>query len=415
MSSNVRRRAIELLQAGRALEARQLLAVHIKANPQDALARRWYMETFHKETQKRSAPRSAAVDQAKRPTPLKIEPELPHAENQRAGLHPLLVMGIVVVAIFFCGFLSLSLFANKVLKDEVVASHESYQALLQNYNQISEDHQTLGQTHDQMKNDFDQVVFDLSSLNNEHQRLQNEYDSLIGEYNNLIGQYNALGQEYSSLTNEFDQFRSRSIAPPYIYVHGRSVELAFLGAENSFIRWQIPFETLETNIIRGNDSRNNGLPLLKLSFDEEKSVHVVDLRPFVDSRPFNTVIPQLYATTQQEQEFIWEVWQIIAQLTAYSSELEETPRFPLETLLAAGGDCEDTAVLFASMIKAAPVDWEVSLVYMDSNNPTNPQDVNHVIVRIDTGSKVYLVETTSKNVMEPFSNGVRGWFFPVEG
>jgi hypothetical protein len=48
------------------------------------------------------------------------------------------------------------------------------------------------------------------------------------------------------------------------------------------------------------------------------------------------------------------------------------PRYPLETFLAGGGDCEDTSILFASMIKAAPVDWEVDLVYMDSDKPDEP-------------------------------------------
>jgi transglutaminase-like putative cysteine protease len=108
-----------------------------------------------------------------------------------------------------------------------------------------------------------------------------------------------------------------------------------------------------------------------------------------------------------------EVWHIVAQLTTYSEEIEETPRYPLETFLAGGGDCEDTAILLASMIRAAPVDWVVDLVYMDIDNPQDPQDVNHVMVHVDTGQRRYLIETVGDEEMEPFDD-VIGWYLRVD-
>ncbi len=81
--------------------------------------------------------------------------------------------------------------------------------------------------------------------------------------------------------------------------------------------------------------------------------------------------------------------------------------------MAGGGDCEDTAILLASMIEAAPVDWVVELVYMDIDNPLDPRDVNHVIVYIDTGQDQYLIETTGDEDMQPFDEVV-GWYLRVE-
>ena len=121
----------------------------------------------------------------------------------------------------------------------------------------------------------------------------------------------------------------------------------------------------------------------------------------------------LYTELGDDDAFVREAWHIVAQLTTYSEEIEETPRYPLETFLAGGGDCEDTAILLASMIEAAPVNWGVDLVYMDINYPLDPQDVNHVIVHIDTGQEQYLIETTADGEMEPFDEVV-GWYLEVE-
>ncbi len=122
---------------------------------------------------------------------------------------------------------------------------------------------------------------------------------------------------------------------------------------------------------------------------------MVDFRPFVDEQPFSKVISDLYHGLADDEAFVHEVWYIVIQLTTYSQEVEETPRFPLETMIGGGGDCEDMAILIASMLKAAPADYVVELVYMDMDNPTDPRDVNHVLVWVETpsGYKTYLCRT----------------------
>jgi len=51
-----------------------------------------------------------------------------------------------------------------------------------------------------------------------------------------------------------------------------------------------------------------------------------------------------------------------SKLSNMSAETVETPRYPLETLVGSGGDCEDTPFGWPVWIKAAPVDWYVDLV-----------------------------------------------------
>ena len=143
-----------------------------------------------------------------------------------------------------------------------------------------------------------------------------------------------------------------------------------------------------------------------------KEVTVMDFRSFIDSEPFTNVIGTLYQESESDDEFIREVWNIVTQLNIYSTEIEETPRYPLETFLAGGGDGEDSSILFASMIKSAPINWEVQLVYMDADNPENPQEVNHVLVFIDTGKEKYFIETTNNQEMQPYDY-IDGWYLEI--
>jgi hypothetical protein len=139
----------------------------------------------------------------------------------------------------------------------------------------------------------------------------------------------------------------------------------------------------------------------------------MNFQPFVDPAPFKDIMSQLYYEVgQDEQAFLHETWYIMGQLTGYVTDdtLHETPRYPLETLLSGGGDCEDTSILFASLIKAAPVNWQVYLFYMDGENPANTQAVNHVIVLVETPTAKHYIETTSHSTMEPYIvTGIQGW------
>lgn len=225
--------------------------------------------------------------------------------------------------------------------------------------------------------------------------------------------------EYTALSGTLEQIRRESIAPPYIYIHARQVSLAFHKSDSSLIQWDAPFDELERSIERGFLARNelsNEISNLSLRNNSTgETYQVVDFRPFVDSAPFKEVMPSLYQSSSNDAQFLYEVWNIIGQLSQYTAEIGETPRFPLETLLAGGGDCEDTSILFASLVQAAGTPWSVELVHMDLDYPDRPQSVNHIIVSVDTGNEQFLVETTSSQMMEPYPNGVNGWWFPIDG
>ncbi|MCE2615202.1 MAG: hypothetical protein LVO36_04795, partial [Nitrosopumilus sp. (ex Thoosa mismalolli)] len=86
-------------------------------------------------------------------------------------------------------------------------------------------------------------------------------------------------------------------------------------------------------------------------------------------------------------------------------------------------DCEDTAILLADLLVSSKYtqDWDVYLIDIDSDNPTNIQEVNHVIVGVDIDKSDdfndYYIETTVKDRNSAFESydEIDGYWFPVKG
>jgi cell division protein FtsB len=287
-------------------------------------------------------------------------------------------------------------------------------------------------------------------IEQENERLREENNRLKNEITQLIEEKKELKEEVNKLESELKY----SLSPPYITVKKRQVFVYFKKTNGEIAVWEVPFESLERSVIQGylrrefipdyyiplmksvyesflslcvysdcedltneyqnaiSELKEKSIQYVELMNENGKKVTVIDYRPFVVPDVFKQVIPDLYRDSKSDKDFIKEIWNIVTQLTAYSTEEKETPRYPLETLLAGGGDCEDLSILFASMIKAAPVNWKVYLVYMDANNPSNPEEVNHVIICIETGKETYLIETTNRYLMEPYEK-VTGWYLEI--
>lgn len=292
---------------------------------------------------------------------------------------------------------------------EYASSISEYNDLLGKYNQLIHD-------NEQLQQDLEILQASYQDLNTRFTTQENEYNQLKITHQNLEAQYITLQNDYAELSRKYEILASQAIEPPYIYVRGREVHLAFIRTNGELVRWHVPFEDLEESIRRGYRSRDNLFNAIfggiTLNNGEGEQFYVVDLRTFVDAEPFRTVVPELYFASANNDAFIYEIWNIATQLTSYSQEMQETPRYPLETLLAGGGDCEDTAILVASMLKAAPVNWDINLVYMDLYNPGQPDTVNHVIVHVDTGTQDYFIETTNSWDMQP-NRYVNGWYYSV--
>jgi len=117
------------------------------------------------------------------------------------------------------------------------------------------------------------------------------------------------------------------------------------------------------------------------------------------------------------RDFVQEVFNLRVQLTVYSEDVTDTPQWSGETMTLGTGDCEDFAILMGSLLMAgnehAHYSMTAKMVYMDADNPTAPQTVNHVIIHIsyEDGTGEF-VGSTSTDVLSPWSE-VAGWYFDL--
>jgi hypothetical protein len=350
-----------------------------------------------------------------------------------------------LIAVFSILFLiGLSIYAFKVQQKRDLLQGE-YDSLQDNYTSLNAAHEVSVQEKAQLKTQLDELWADYDYLNKAYKdlskayldlearynllaanntNLDSQYTALLTDYGILQGKYTDLKSEYGALSGDYDELvakytdlygwydwlQTNAVKPPYIAIHNRQVAIGFYGPSGKVETMTKDISELEHAITLAENHRNNP-PYTLLALNGE-TVEVLDLRKFIDPEAFNDYIPDLYRRSVSDDEFILSVWRIVSQLNDYAGEIFDAPRHPLETFLLGGGDSEDTAILLASMILAAPTDWDVKLVLMDSNNPYAAKEINHVIVYVNTGSKQYLIESTSSSDML-WPADIEGWYLDV--
>lgn len=272
---------------------------------------------------------------------------------------------------------------------------------------------SLQTDRDVLSSNYIQLSEAFQSLNTKNSVLVQKYRDLNGKRTSVDEEYSQLSQKFNTLSQDYNNLNEIALKPPYIFVHDRLVDVVLYGVNGELISWTTPFSELESDIENGSDMR-------RLIVDENQQtrqvlradgspIYVRDFSSFITTETFETVVPELYRRSPAPYDFIHQAWYMIGQLSNYANEEIETPRYPLETLLAGGGDCEDLAILLASMLKTAPVDWTIDLLYVDIKNLHDPQEINHVLVYVNTGAETFIIETTSDIEMLPYPEGVTGW------
>ncbi len=256
----------------------------------------------------------------------------------------------------------------------------------------------LGQT----KNSLTETTNKVLQLDKELVSLKSQHDLLQTSYVDLKRRYANLEKRLAGTQAELEE----SLVAPYTAISGREITYAWKDLSGKLHKWTLPVDSYRKWIeIPKPDKKvliNSGGKLYTL----------IDFRQYVRTEGFGTVIPELYRQSSNEKEFAREVFNLATQLTVYSKDIGEVPRWPVETLTEAGGDCEDLAILFASLLKAAPFPYRLSLVYIDGDYPTDPKKPNHVIVQVDAGNWRLFAECTNKDGWN-FYDEVKGWFFEL--
>jgi len=234
--------------------------------------------------------------------------------------------------------------------------------------------------------------------------------------------YEELREKYERLREEYQTLQERieyAINPPYVVADGREFNVSYTTLEDEVQLYQIGSQAFESQIRFGSYMRN--LSIKQLDFLGLNSIldrfdnntKLIEIRgfgrhykysPYVIPDNFVQIAEDIHSMYSDDRRRLREAWNFVTQINTYTKEIRETPRLPLETLLNAGGDCEDSCILLASIIEAMPTNWTTKFVYMDLDNPGNPQNINHLALFVDMGELAGTVETTSAQEMAPFED-----------
>jgi hypothetical protein len=160
-------------------------------------------------------------------------------------------------------------------------------------------------------------------------------------------------------------------------------------------KWEIPIQTYESYL------QNTTYPIQTIQYQDGRNQEVGEFSSYVKCS-FTNVIDEIYENSNGNNDFIFEVWYVVSSMTVYSADIGEHPRYAVETMTRGGGDCEDTVILMADMLRSSSYtrDWQIQMVYFDSKNPSDPRDVNHVSLAIFSDDYSGILETTAKTIDE---------------
>ena len=237
----------------------------------------------------------------------------------------------------------------------------------------------------------------------------------------LLESFSALYAEYE-IMDEADRTDQAEFIDDRTFktvIEDTEASWSFYDTKDNFYSWSMPVRTYENLLQESKELsyHNRVVSPHRLNNDDGAVFTQVSLDGFVYKEAFEDVIDDLYDNSYSNPDFIWEVWELASQMTVYDKDIDQNSegRYALVTLARSGGDCEDLAILIANMLYSSKHtrDWTIQYVYMDSDNPQNPENVNHVIVYVDDGTYEYFIEATGEPSFDYYPEGVVGWYFDV--
>lgn len=227
------------------------------------------------------------------------------------------------------------------LQDAVDQLTSDYEGLTGEFNALTEDHEDLNQQ--------------LQDLQDEHTDLLGDQEELMSDYEALTEQYQQLQSEYETLLSDYEAaFGGLDISPESIPVLEKLYTWEWDGVERS-VSITVPEQLYdyysEKDRYQTTDYRGYILHPLDDMY-VEALVYEFNLIQ-VDEGLSEENKTDLVVSFIQNMEYV---------LDADSKGLTEYPRFPVETLVDGGGDCEDTGILMASLLDA--MGYNISLILL---------------------------------------------------
>lgn len=216
------------------------------------------------------------------------------------------------------------------LQDRLYTLEDNYNTLESNYNNLSEDKTDLEAQLETLQAAFAELQDDKQSLDEEYQALFEQFETLEAMYESLIEEYQTSlgGLDFSNQTIQVIQRN-------FTWTYGDQIYSLSLVVPEPMYEYYSTKERYETSDYRGyilHPYDDEYIDLLVMEFDRIAALNNL--------------------TTIEEVEIITSFVQNLHYLTDDTTGFDEYPKFPVESLIDQGGDCEDTSILLSHLLDA---------------------------------------------------------------
>jgi hypothetical protein len=254
---------------------------------------------------------------------------------------------------------------------------------------------------------------ELNKLKEEVQNLQTQLQQGQQQIQQLQSQ-SSQSQQYTNGLEEQLRQAQTTIATqqsqPTTIISNGTVHWYFSDSKGYKYSWEVPIQTYDFDVM-ANSFASRFIPSQNLQLPNGGVINTYDYSGIAkilsERKEWSAVVDALYNNAGSDDQFIYEVWHMVAELTTYNKDITNTNLLPVEVLTRGEGDCKDKAILIADLLRSSShtTNWKINLEIMDSDNPDNPQTVNHMIVLVNTGQNNYAIEATA----QPDVNGMNVW------
>lgn len=287
---------------------------------------------------------------------------------------------------------------------------QSYLTLENNYTKLSKDYETLQNSHkllqieyDSLRSNYTLLETNYNSLLLKYGSLMNDYDLLKTNYNVLKLNYDALEMDYNSLKNNYDilennynslKFEFDTLKSKWDKIFERAPEnhtaTTFIyytnfGEDFHIMNIYIPYDTYK---YYHEDAPH---PVIYKGKEEEIKVYITPNEPIIKE-----IVSIIKNQCRSEEElanalldFVQDKSYALSNRYYYTLEF----KYPIETLVEMGGDCDTHAILYATLLKAAGFKVLILISFEEK----------HAAVA------VHLTNPPTHNIQESY------WFFTYEG
>lgn len=271
-------------------------------------------------------------------------------------------------------------YISRELMPRMQGLQDDLSALTDDYNQLDARLTALTDQHEQL-------LQEMQSLQGEHDTLSADYETLTGEHETLQEQYMQLTSEYESLLSDYEAaFGGLGISPESIPVMEKTYTWTWEGVERT-VTVQVPDALYDYYMSKERYPTSDYRAYVLHPIDDAYvAVLTKEFQVFrVEENLTDEELTHLAVSFVQSMEYVTD---------PSSVGQGEYPRFPVETLMEGGGDCEDTSILAASILES--MGYNVSLLLLP----------NHMAVGLEVnatgahwtvdGVDYYYLETTSQ-------------------